>query len=76
MKLFIWADPYRVSYGSSMVFAVAANLTAAKKQAAKGIAYAYCKYPADWSPSDLAAKLGEPLRILDLPCAEWHEWRE
>ncbi|MFN8993868.1 MAG: hypothetical protein ACK5X3_09470 [Pseudomonadota bacterium] len=76
MKLYLWADPYQVSYGSSMVFAVAATLAAAKKQAAKGLAYKYGKYKQDWSPKDIAAKLGKPTRVLDLPCAEWHEWSE
>ncbi len=77
MKLYLWADPYEVSYGSSMVFAVAATLAAAKRQAAKGLAYKYGKYKQDGSPGAfVAAKLGEPDRVLDLPCAEWHEWSE
>jgi hypothetical protein len=76
MKLYLWAEPYAVNYGSSMVFAVAATLAAAKKQAAKGLVYKYGKYQQDWSPKDIAAKLGEPTRVLDLPCAEWHEWSE
>ena len=76
MKLYLWADPYQVDYGSSMAFAVAGTLAAAKKQAAKGLAYKYGKYKQDWSPTELAAKLGEPTRVVDLPCAEWHEWSE
>lgn len=76
MKLYLWCDPYKVSYGSSMVFAVAETLADAKEQAANGIAYKYGEYRQEWSPKDLAAKLGEPLRVLDLPCSEWHEWSE
>ena len=76
MKLFIWVDPYRVSYGSSMAFAVAETLEDAKKQAASGRTYSYGKYEQDWNPTELGEKLGEPDRVLDLPCAEWHEWKE
>jgi len=76
MKLYLWADPYRVSYGSSMVFAVAETLEAAKEEAAKGIAYKYGKFKQDWSPKDMGATLGEPLRVLDLPCAEWDDCSE
>lgn len=31
MKLFVWGDPYQVTHGSAMVFAVAATEAAAKK---------------------------------------------
>jgi hypothetical protein len=76
MKLFVWCDPYQVTYGSSMVFAVAATESAARKQAAKGLAYKCGKYKQDSDMSALAVRLGKPDRIVDLPCAEWHEWSE
>jgi len=76
MKLFVWCDPYQVTYGSAMVFAVAATEATAKKQAAKGLAYKYGKYRQDGSMADLAGRLGKPDRVVDLPCAEWHEWSE
>lgn len=76
MKLFVWCDPYRVSNGSSMVFATAETEDDARKQAAKGLAYRYGKYKQDGNFSVLAAKLGKPNRVVGLPCAEWHEWSE
>ena len=35
--------------------------------------YRYVQFERDIVPS---AVLGEPTRIVDLPCAEWHEWSE
>lgn len=75
MRLYIWSDPYSVPYGSSMVFAVAPDLRAARKIAAQG-AQAYTFGEHERPVSEVAVKLGKPTRVLDLPCAEWHEWRE
>lgn len=76
MKLYIWSNPYTVSYGSSLVFAVADSLENAKQQAAIGKSYCYNEYENMKDPSSMAEKLGDPIRVLDLPCAEWHEWSE
>lgn len=76
MKLFVWCDPYHVNYGSSMVFAVAETEEEARNEAAKGLAYKYGEYKQDGDFSALAGKLGKPARIVDCPCAEWHEWSE
>lgn len=73
MKLYVWVDPYQVSYGSSLVFAIAEDLDAAKEQARTGTAFAYGKY-SEPTPSNVI--LGDPDRIVDLPCAEWHMWSE
>ena len=73
MKLFIWDDPYPVQYGSSMVFAVAKDLETAKEIAMNAPGYAYTKYN---NIPDKSKPLGEPVRVLELPCAEWHEWSE
>lgn len=73
MKLFVWCDPYSVSYGSAMVFAVASDVDEARKIAASGECYSFGKY-SDGTPPSLV--LGEPTRVVDLPCAEWHTWQE
>ena len=76
LKLYVWADPYPVPYGTAMVFAVAENLREARKVAladGKKI-WAYSKYDNDPVPAGI--KLGKPDRVLSLPCAEWHEWSE
>jgi hypothetical protein len=69
-KLFVWDDPYSVSYGTSLFFAVAENLEQAKKLA-KRAPYGHWKHKT--APQ---IELGEPSRVLDLPCGEWHEWSE
>lgn len=73
MKLFVWNNPYSVPYGSSLVFAIAEDLEAAKKEARNGDAYSYGEFP---NSVPRHQDLGEPTRVVDLPCAEWHEWRE
>lgn len=73
MKLYIWADPYPVAYGSSMAIAVAGSVEEAKailRDSAR--AYAYARY----SEAVPKADLGEPTRVVDLPCGEWHRWSE
>lgn len=72
MKLYVWSNPYRVSYGSTLVFAVAENLERAKEIASTGKAYTYNEY----GQKTPQVNLGDPIRVLDLPCAEWHEWSE
>jgi hypothetical protein len=81
MKLYFWANPYKVAYGESWVIAVAETLDDAKRQAAAGKVF---KFGLDFSDSKrfpqeqsvLKIELGEPTRVVDLPCAEWHEWSE
>lgn len=72
MKLFVWNNPYSVIYGSSLVFAVAETVEAGRVEAEKGLAYTFGEY----LHSNPGARLGEPTRVLDIPCAEWHEWSE
>jgi hypothetical protein len=73
MKLYIWADPYHVSYGTSMLLAVAHSVEEAKQLAARGARFSYVQYK---QGDGMEIDLGEPTRIVDLPCAEWHEWSE
>ena len=77
MKLFVWAEPYGVNYGSSMLIAVAETVEQAREIAVKAPGYSFAQYRdvnnEDWV---IAATLGEPTRIVDLPCAEWHQWSE
>jgi hypothetical protein len=78
MKLFVWADPYRISYGTSMVFAVAETVEQAREiAAAQTRHYSYAQYASEpHAAYSGSVKLGEPTRVVDLPCAEWHEWSE
>lgn len=78
MKLFIWSNPYHVGYGSTMLMVVAEDVSAAKKLAMSGASYHYTEYGQEGVPMNAAqiAALGEPTRIVDLPCAEWHMWSE
>jgi hypothetical protein len=74
MKLYLWNEPYQVSYGSSLVFAVASSLEEAKEIATtKATSWSY----GDCQKTGIPLRdLGEPTRVLDLPCAEWHRWEE
>ena len=73
MKLYVWVSPYRVPYGSSLVFAIAESEEAAKEQCQRGLVYKYGEYQRAGNPG---VPLGKPTRIVDIPCAEWHEWSE
>lgn len=73
MKLYVWSNPYPVSYGSSMVFAIAESEEQAREIAKTAPCYSFNEYDNGKAPQD---KLGKPIRVVDLPCAEWHEWRE
>lgn len=73
MKLYIWHNPYRVDYGMSMLIVVAETLENAKRQAANGDGYAY---GSEGGNHPFSMTLGDPTRIVDLPCAEWHMWSE
>lgn len=73
MKLYIWNEPYRVRYGSSIVYAVAETEEQARELAEK----------APKSPYGLGVENGgcklkgrAPDRVLELPCAEIYEWSE
>ncbi len=76
MKLYVWANPYPVSYGSSGLFVVASSLREARRLARIGKRYSYVEHEekkgGDWS----SIKLGKPTRVVRLPVAEWHEWSE
>jgi hypothetical protein len=69
MKLFIWEDPYYISYGTSLC--VAAGETVEQARESAHAAYKESLYSGKTMPH-----LGEPTRVLDLPCAEWFEWSE
>jgi hypothetical protein len=73
MKLFVWANPYKVWYGNSLLFAVAETEEQARMEARQAPGYAFGEF-ARSNPGDIP--LGAPTRVLDLPCAEWHEWSE
>lgn len=75
MKLFFWNDPYPVSYGSSSVFVVAETVEQARELAKTGKHYSYGEYLNE-ERSMSSIELGAPTRVVDLPCAEWHEWHE
>lgn len=75
MKLYFWNEPYPVKWGGSLLFAVAESLDEAKRIAASVMSYRYGVHENDTSFLIVqSADLGEPTRVLNLPCAEWHEW--
>lgn len=73
MKMYVWNEPYKISYGSSILYVVANSLMQAKKLAKHAIVQKY-GFSDNGTLGDI--KLGEPTRILDLPCAEVYHWEE
>lgn len=76
MKLFIWNNPFKESYGGSFVFAVAKTEDEARRIATTADVMAYGEYDEGPLSSRLEKPLGEPTRVLDLPCAEAYRWSE
>lgn len=74
MKLFIWNNPYHVAWGGSLLYVVANDLKQAKELAAKGAGVS--NYGYDPEIKLTIKNLGEPTRIVNLPCAEVYEWSE
>lgn len=72
LSLYVWVDPYQVGYGSSLFFAIAADVDEARRIAKAAMAYSYGQYEKTIPEIDL----GEPSRVLPAPCGEWHEWSE
>lgn len=73
MKLFVWADPYRIPYGTSAYFAIAETVEEPREIAGSAPAYSYTEYD---DGAVQRVKLGEPTRVIDFPCGEWHMWSE
>lgn len=78
MKLFIWTDPYQVSYGGSSVHVVAKTVAQARKLAANPTkSVSFGKYDnKDDLGNPAAITLGEPTHVLDVPCAIWDYYSE
>lgn len=74
MKLFIWNDPYGVSYGGSCLYVVAETEEQARDIARSAKTSEYGS-GAD-NHNHLPEELGPPTRVLDAPCAEVYEWSE
>jgi hypothetical protein len=72
MKLFVWNNPYEVDAGQSLVFAVAETVEQAREIAKKGTVCTFGKPREDQAQPNV--ELGEPTRVVELPCAEWHMW--
>lgn len=79
VKLFVWANPYSVGWGSSLLVVVAEDEAEARTKAAKAKCWSSggCFERDYFDASAEAADLGSPTRLLDIAdAAEWHEWQE
>lgn len=76
MKLFVWKEPYGVSWGQSAFFAVAETVEQAREMAKSAPLYSYFSATPDKEEPPRDIQLGEPDRVVDLPCAEFHQWCE
>jgi hypothetical protein len=74
VKLYIWNNPYSVSYGGSFLYALADNEDEARKQA---LSVRITHFGMDPYEAPIELKdLGAPDRVLDGPCAEVFQWSE
>lgn len=72
MNVYIWNNPYPVSYGSSCLFAIAESEEAARKMVADKL-----EYGTSSGMMDLAnLKLGAPDIVSTLPAAYIYHWSE
>jgi hypothetical protein len=75
MKLYVWVDPYHVSYGGACLYVLAPGLDAAQNAALTALDAKYGHiHPAD-KPIKLE-DLGEPTRVVSGPYAEVYNWSE
>ncbi len=75
MKLYVWNQPFSVSYGGSILYVLAENLTQARKKALAALDVGFgTSYP-DGRTRELK-DLGKPDRVIDQPYAEVYWWSE
>lgn len=80
MKLFIWLDPYHVSYGASILYVIAGTEEKAREHAMTSIVMSYGT-PNHPPEIYCAADLPAPTRVIELTpeqpaYAEIYEWSE
>ena len=75
LKLFVWNNPYVVDSGHSMLIVMAHNEQEARELATEGKSYHFGDLEQDNVPM-LVNDLGPPTRVVEGPCAEWHECSE
>jgi len=76
MKIYIWKDPYPVSYGCSSLMVVAANKRQAMKLAAARTAIRM-QYTDDWRKERGGCGVDrDPDFVFSLPCAIYNQWAE
>lgn len=73
MKLFVWNNPYGVSYGGSCLYVVAETEDQAR---ALAVTASISKFGDAPEGALGEQKLGPPDRVVDVPYAEVYEWSE
>lgn len=74
MRLYVWNNPYKVSYGGSCLYAIAESEEQAREIAVTAITKSYGEYNGQMLGDHV--KLGAPTRSCDLPYAEVYEWSD
>lgn len=75
MRLFVWNNPYSVSYGGSIAYAVAESEEDARAMIVGAPVNAY-GLGAEYRPKPPMDILGPPDAVHELPYAEIYEWSE
>lgn len=74
MKLYVWNDPFRISYGGSCLYVIAESEDAARAMAQSAGVSEFGHKPEGSIPIQI--ELGAPDRVHDLPHAECYTWAE
>ena len=74
MNLYIWNNPYHVTYGGTCLYALASNLREARHIALNSVIAVHGSTHA--KKKIFMDKLGKPSRIISKPYAEVYEWSE
>lgn len=75
MKLFVWNEPYPVSYGSACLYVLAETEEEAREKALTAVDCSYGTPYADGRTIKVD-KLGKPTRVIEGPYAEVNWWQE
>lgn len=77
MNLYVWNNPYPVTYGASVLYVVAESEEQARALAPSAMIRDFgMESRKDAQLQHAYHRLGAPDRVLPVPCAEVYEWSE
>ncbi len=74
MKLYVWNNPYQVSYGGSCLYVLANDVEEARRLAMTAVDASFGDVHKSPVAVDVSGK--EPDRVIEAPYAECFHWEE